>query len=153
MKSSMLALTLKSATWTTLCVLLASGFWTAGTNESRGSDNDTSFDNLDIIDSTLNGKLAISRVGSEASKNGLLSVFAGLKNRTSHTLNLQVETIYKDQEGNPVNAGSWITLSLKPHDETEYRSTSISVRYDPDLMDANFLIRVRRAPSATASAH
>jgi len=152
-KTSVCALTFKPAAWTTLCVLLASGIWIGSANASHGSDNDTSFDNLDIIDSSLNSKLTVLRVGSEASANGLLSVFAGLKNITSHTLNLQVETMYKDNEGNPVNAGSWITLSLKPHEEREYRSTSITVRYDPNLMDANFLIRIRRAPSAASSAH
>jgi hypothetical protein len=142
----MRALNLRPAPWTTICFLITSIFFVGDTIAVRASDNDTSFDNLDVIDASLNGKLAIQRVGSEANAFGLLSVFAGLKNKTSHALNLQAETIYKDTEGNPVNAGSWITLTLKPHEEKEYRSTSISVRFDPNVMEPNFLIRIRRAP-------
>ena len=73
------------------------------------SDSDSDFDNLEIVDAGLKGKLAVQRVGSEASPNNLLSVFAGLKNMTSHNLNLEIQTIYKDSEGNPLNSGSWIT--------------------------------------------
>jgi hypothetical protein len=108
-------------------------------NGSEGSDADSSFDNLDLVDDSLKGKLAVMRVGSEPSANDLLSVFAGLKNKTARRLNLEVQTIYKDQDGNALNAGSWIPMTLKPHEEREYRSTSITVAA------VDFLIRVRRA--------
>jgi hypothetical protein len=109
-------------------------------DRAEGTDEGSSFDNLDVIDSSLNAKLAVLRVGSDPSANNLLSVFAGLKNKTAHRLALEVETIYKDKEGNALNAGSWIAFTLKPHEEQEYRSTAIS----EDAVD--FLIRVRRAP-------
>jgi hypothetical protein len=143
MKRSRRALTGIFAAWIGFAVFVA----LAGSSVPAecATDNASSFDDVDIIDASLNGKLAIQRVGSEATPTGLLSVFVGLKNKTARDLNVQLETIYKDQEGNPVNAGSWITLSLKPHEEREYRSTSISVRYDPNLMDANFVIRIRHA--------
>jgi hypothetical protein len=101
------------------------------------------FDNLDVVDPSLKGKLAILRVGSEPSANDLLSVFAGLKNRTGRRLNLEVETVYKDKSGGPLNSGSWISVTLRPHGETEYRSTSISDQA------TDFLIRVRRAAPGT----
>jgi len=109
-------------------------------NTSANADSGSSFDNLDIVDPGLNGQLAVLRVGSEMSPNNLLSVFAGLKNKTAHRLTLNVETIYKDKAGNALNSGSWIPLVLKAHEEKEYRSTSIS----EDAAD--FLIRVQRAP-------
>ncbi len=109
------------------------------------TDIGSTFDNLEITDDSLKGKLAILRVGSEPSANDHLSVFVGLKNRTSHPLALQVQTLYKDKAGDSLNAGSWIPMTLKSHEETEYRSTSISA----DAVD--FLVRVRRAPDAGAS--
>jgi hypothetical protein len=111
-------------------------------NAGGGTDADSSFDNLDIVDSSLNGKVAILRVGSEVEENNLLSVFAGLKNKTAHRLNLEVQTIYKDKDDNALNAGSWIAFTLKPHEEKEYHSASISE------LAVDFLVRVRRAPNA-----
>jgi hypothetical protein len=106
------------------------------------NDEGSTFDNLEIVDSSLNAKLSVLRVGSEVGENNLLSVFAGLKNKTAHRLALEMETIYKDKEGNALNAGSWIPMTLKAHEEKEYRSASISVQA------VDFLIRVRRSPHA-----
>jgi hypothetical protein len=106
------------------------------------ADSGSSFDNLDVVDVGLKGKLAVMRVGSEPSPNNLLSVFAGLRNRSAHQLNLEVQTIYRDKMGNDLNAGSWIPFSLSAHEEKEYRSTSIT----DEAVD--FLIRVRRAKAA-----
>jgi len=99
------------------------------------------FDNLEIVDESLKAKIDVLRVGSQPTTNNLLSVFAGLKNKTGRTLNLEIQTVYKDKEGNPLNDGSWIPVTLKPHAETEYHSASIS----PDAAD--FLVRVRSAQS------
>ncbi len=96
-----------------------------------------SFDNLDVTDPTLKGKLEILRVGSEPTANNLLSVFAGMKNKTDQTLYLEVQTIYKDSTGNALNKGSWVPLKLRAHEETEYRSASISSQA------VDFLVRIR----------
>jgi hypothetical protein len=153
----------KQAGWTGLCVLIVSGCASAnpaqppvpaqsfllagGGTAGAGSDLDSSFDNLDVVDSSLNGKIAVLRVGSEVAENNLLSIFAGLKNKTARRLDLEVQTIYKDKDDNALNAGSWISFTLKPHEEKEYHSTSISVEA------VDFLVRVRRASSAAASIH
>jgi hypothetical protein len=94
--------------------------------DTGASDAGLTFDNLDVVDSTLRGKLAVLRVGSQPTANNLLSVFVGLKNKTAHQLDLEVQTIYKDKDGQPLNEGSWIPVSLKMHEETEYHSASIS---------------------------
>lgn len=107
------------------------------------SDSGSTFDNLEIVDSSLKGKLGISRVGSQMADNKLLTVFAGFKNKTSHRLPLEVMTIYKDQAGNPLNAASWIPVTLKANEEREYRSSSITVQA------VDFMIRVRRAQSSS----
>jgi hypothetical protein len=137
----MRALRFRPATW--IAVLIAYVLLAGSSTHGQGTDTDTNFDNLDIIDSTLHGKVGVLRVGSEVGTNNLLTVFAGLKNKTSHTLDLEVETIYKDNEGSPLNAGSWIPVTLKAHEETEYHSTSISERA------VDYLVRVRRAPGTT----
>ncbi len=53
-----------------------------------------------------------------------------------------MRTVYKDKAGNELNSGSWIPMTLKPHQETEYRSASISAEA------ADFMIHIRRAPDA-----
>ncbi len=106
------------------------------------SNQDASFDNIDVIDAALNGKLAILRVGSDIGTNKLLTIFVGLKNKTDHTLNLEIETIYKDTFGNALNAGSWISFPVKAHEETEYRSSAITEQA------TDFLVRVRLAASS-----
>ncbi len=158
--ASMRALKSKPAKWAALCFVIALAGARAGiplppppaapppikAPAGDAADAGSSFDNLDVVDDSLKGKLAVMRVGSEPSPNNLLSVFAGLKNRTSHQINLEVETIYRDKSDNDLNAGSWIPLSLKPHEEKEYRSTSITDQA------VDFLIRVRRAPKAAKRA-
>ena len=154
---------LGSAKWAVLCVLVVSGCAqenpkpapipapaqapvqkaVSASKETAGEGTDlgSSFDNLDVADASLNGKVTVLRVGSEVGQNNLLTVFAGLKNMTAQRLALEAQTIYKDKTGNALNAGSWIAVTLKPHEEREYRSASIS----EDAVD--FLIRIRRTPT------
>ena len=150
---SMRAVIFKQAAWMSVFALVVFGSTiaapksTSAGNANASSDEaaDSNFDNLDIVDATLNGKLGVLRVGSEVGENNLLAVFAGLKNKTGRRLNLQVETIYKDKEGNALNAGSWIPFSLDPHQEKEYHSSAISEAA------TDFLIRVRREPSSAGA--
>jgi len=109
------------------------------TSAEADDDSGSTFDNLEIVDTSLKGKLGISRVGSQVADNKLLTVFAGLKNKTSHRLALEVMTIYKDQTGASLNAASWIPVTLKAKEEREYRSSSITEQA------VDFMIRVRRA--------
>jgi hypothetical protein len=156
----MRALKLKPAKWAGLCALIVSGCASASPQPSptsgqnalvtnngnavEATDAGSNFDNLEIVDASLNGKVAILRVGSQLAENNLLSVFAGLKNKTPHRLTLEVQTVYHDKSGDALNAGSWIPVTLKPHEEREYRSASISEQA------VDFLIRVRRAPDTSA---
>lgn len=103
------------------------------------TDTGSGFDNLEFVDARLKAKLNILRVGSEPSPNNLLTVFAGVKNKTSHHLDLEIQTIYKDKAGNELNHGSWIPVTLKPHEEKEYRSSALST----DASD--FVVRIRNA--------
>ena len=156
----MRTLKLKRAGWIGLCALVVIGVAkadpemdspgsvaAAASGPNGGNDSDSDFNNLEVVDAALNTKISLLRIGSRRGSNNLLSVFAGLKNNTGHHLTLEIETIYKDKAGNELNTGSWITLKLSPHGETDYRSASIS----EDA--AHFLIRVRRPPAVTASAH
>lgn len=156
----MRALKLKRAGWIGLCALL---LWTeakadpeidspgsvaaAAHGVNGGNDTDSDFNNLEVVDASLNSKISLLRIGSRRGANNLLTVFAGLKNNTGHHLAIEIETIYKDKGGDELNTGSWIRLTLSAHGETEYRSSSISVEA------VNFLIRVRRVPASTASTH
>ncbi len=116
----------------------------AGTSQGGGtSDTEADFNNIEIVDSAIEPKLDIVRIGSRRGANNLLSVFAGLKNKTDGKLDLEVETIYKDKSGNELNTGSWIHFTLAPHEEQDYRSAAISEGA------VDFLIRVRRARSTS----
>jgi len=109
--------------------------------DDEAENTGSSFDNVEILSSSLQGKLSILRSGSDRTSTNLLSVFAGLKNETARRLEIQVQTIYKDKSGNRLGngQGSWISLTLKPHEELEYRSASLS----EDAVD--FLVRIRKA--------
>ncbi len=135
-----------------LGVLLAVGVgWSKGApipDTGTGTDQETNFDNVEMVGGSLKDRVEILRVGSEPSANNLLSVFVGLKNKTGRELVVEIETIYKDGEGKPLNSGSWVALTLKPHEEREYRSTSISETFDANTMNAPFLIRIRPARAA-----
>lgn len=124
--------------------LIALGCGISHANHAKAADDEaantgSSFDNIEILSSSLPAKLVILRVGSDRTSTNLLSVFVGLKNKTPHRLEFQVQTIYKDKLGNQLNDGhaSWIPMTLKPHEELEYRSASIS----EDAVD--FFVRIR----------
>jgi hypothetical protein len=105
------------------------------------------FDDVEFVDDSLQGKLTVTRTGSSRTSNDLMSVFAGLRNRTAHKLEIEVETVYKDAQGNPLGEGSsWVPITLKPHQRTDYRSASLS----SDAQD--YLIRIRRAQPEPAPA-
>lgn len=106
------------------------------------TDSEAGFDNVDLLDPALNGKLSVVRVGSQRTNTNLLAIFASLKNLTGHVLAIQAQTLYKDGDGNWLDGGKagWLTLELKPHEELEYRSASLS----DDAQD--FLVRVRQPP-------
>ena len=123
----------------------------AGSHRSADVDNDSdnngpdlgfNFDNLEVLDPSLKDSLAILRIGAEPKETKLLSVFTGMKNKTGQKLSLEVQTIYKDRAGNPLNTGTWVPMTLKPHQMTEYRSASLSVEA------SDFLVRIRRAAPA-----
>jgi hypothetical protein len=104
------------------------------------SDSEAGFDNVDVLDAGLNGQLSVVRVGSQRTNTNLLSIFASLKNLTAHPLTIQAQTLYKDGDGNWLDGGraGWLTLELKPHEELEYRSASLSEEAQ------DFLVRIRR---------
>ena len=122
---------IKQAGWMSLLLLALLGITRAASNGDGG------FDNVDIIDDGLNGKLTVLRVGSDIGTNKLLTIFVGLKNKTGHSIDLEIETIYKDTFGNALNSGSWISFTLKAHEEKEYHSSAISEQA------TDFLVRVR----------
>jgi hypothetical protein len=134
----MRANSIKQAGWISLLVLLA--MMTLSASRTLAADADLTFDNVDVIDTSLSGKLAVLRVGSDVGVNKLLTIFTGLRNKTGHALNLEIQTIYKDTYGNALNSGSWIPFTLKAHEEKEYHSSAISEQA------TDFLVRVRTAP-------
>ena len=118
-------------------------------SETMSSSSDTvaapkNFDDVEMVDDSLQGKLSVTRTGSSRTTNDLLSVFAGLRNKTSHVLKIEAQTVYKDAQGTPLPGGSssWVPITLKSHGRTDYRSASLSA----DAQD--YLIRIRRPPTA-----
>ncbi|MCE0498103.1 MAG: hypothetical protein LV481_09180 [Methylacidiphilales bacterium] len=120
---------------------------TTSPKDSGTSDTTTAFDNVDLVNANLVGKLAILRAGSSRTEDNLLSVFVGLKNETARVLQVEIQTIYKDSSGQALTQGTenWIPMKLKPHEEAQYRSVAIS----EDAAD--FLVRIRRAVPAVST--
>lgn len=135
----MRAKSIKQAGWVGLFLIVMALLGAGGGHAVASANEDLTFDNLDVIDTSLSGKLAVLRVGSDIGVNKLLTVFAGLRNKTGHVLNLEIQTIYKDTYGNALNSGSWIAFSLKAHEDKEYHSSAISEQA------TDFLVRVRTA--------
>ncbi len=110
-----------------------------------GGEAQPDFNDVEIVDPALQSKLELIRIGSHRGSNNLLTVFTVIKNKTARKVELEIETIYKDHDGNALNTGSWIGISLEPQKERNYRSSAISEAA------VDFLIRVRRAhdPAAT----
>ena len=117
-------------------------FHTSGTVYGTTSFPEAGGGNLEVLSPSLNNRLAVNHVKSHRTDSNLLAVSAALKNSSSHDLPLQVETVYRDKHGLMINShASWVPLTLKPGEETEYRSVSITD-------DANdYLVRIRRAPA------
>jgi hypothetical protein len=105
------------------------------------------FDNLEFVGPGLKDKLVVLRVGAGRTETNLLSVFAGVRNKTGHRLELEMQTLYRDREGRPLSDGhgSWIPITLKPHEETQYRSVALSEEA------TDFLVRVRPAGEREAA--
>jgi hypothetical protein len=128
--------------------LLDSPGSTAAAAQGQGDGGDIDFSKLEVVDASLKPKLTLLRIGSQRSTtNNVLTVFAGVRNNTGRKLSFEIETIYKDRTGELLNKSSWIRFSLEPHEETDYRSSSLS----DDAVD--FTIRVRKPLTATASTH
>ena len=110
---------------------------------AASSDSSSDIDNLEIVGDGLKGKLEVLHMGANRNDSNLLSVFAGVKNETGRKLELEMQTIYRDKDGNSLsNGANWIPITLKPHGQTQYRSVALS----PDATD--FLVRIRHAVSA-----
>jgi hypothetical protein len=128
--------------------LLDSPGSTAAEAQGQSTGGDIDFSKLELVDESLKPKLSLLRIGSQRSPtNNLLAVFAGFRNNTGRKLSFEIETIYKDKDGNLLNKSSWIRFSLAPHEETDYRSSSLS----DDAVD--FTIRVRKPLTTTAANH
>jgi hypothetical protein len=123
------------------CVIVQANRTVAAEDETANTRSN--FDNVEILSPNLQAKLAILRVGSDRTSTNLLSIFVGLKNQASHRLEIQIQTIYKDKLGSQLNDGhaSWIPMTLKPHEELEYRSASISENA------VDFFVRIRNSPN------
>lgn len=119
----------------------------AATGQGDSGEVDIDATKVEFVDGSLKPKLEVLRTGSRRTSSKLLAVFVGVRNNTGRTLAFEVATIYRDKNGNALNRGSWIRLSLKPHEEIDYKSSSLS----DDAAD--FTVRVRKPLAATASTH
>lgn len=110
------------------------------------ADSATKPDAQYVTSSALKGRLAVLRIRSNRNDSNLLTVSAGLKNRSSHSLPLQVATVFKDKDGQPLSdSQNWEEITLKPHEVTQYHSVATT----EDASD--YLVRVRALPTSAAA--
>ena len=100
-------------------------------------------DKVEILDASLKPKLTFQRMSSHRAPNKLLDVSVNVHNNTGNVVLFEAETIFKDKDGTPLNKGSCIDFSLKPYDEIDYRSTSISEK----AVDFTICLRSSPAPA------
>jgi hypothetical protein len=116
--------------------------------DADDADTSSDFDNLEIVNPNLKDHLAVMRVGSDRTDSNLLSVFAGVKNKSAHPLKIEMQTIYKDKDGHSLtdNKAAWMPIDLKPHGETQYHSVAISEEA------TDFIVRIRHTPGSSEAA-
>jgi hypothetical protein len=95
---------------------------------------------IDLVDPALDRRLEVVNIDATRGGNNLLAITATLRNKTGARLSIAVETIYRDKQGSDLNAGTWLHLTLGPHEVHKYRSSAIAEAA------VDFLIRVRPAP-------
>lgn len=95
-----------------------------------------------LLDEGLRDMLAVDKVRSGLSGNKLLVVEADLRNRTGRDLEVQVQTLYRDENGNPLyyqngNETAWTSFVISASSTTPYRSQALSP------LAKQFTIRIR----------
>jgi uncharacterized protein YcfL len=109
-------------------------------NDSPPADNTGT--SVAILNENLRKNLTVDKVGSNFSVNHLMVVHALIHNKTKTIVSIQVQTLYQDANGNPLNyssgnEASWTTLDLISEGTQPYRSQSISPKA------SKFIIRIR----------
>lgn len=101
-------------------------------SDERAPNARVNLDTVVILDKALqdrrSGKLAIERSGARRTETGTLEVFAVIRNRTDHALQIEGRTQFLDDLGVPVEAPSqWKRLYLDPQSVNGYREFSTRV--------------------------
>lgn len=63
--------------------------------------------NFVVLDKALQKKIAVADQSPSRTEDGRLKVRAKILNKTKKDLSIQVQTIYKDEEGYPVDETNW----------------------------------------------
>ncbi len=113
----------------------------SGNSSGDSGDSDSDFDGVHFVDKKLAGLIKVERVNTELSPMKLLTVYVAFKNKTHKAIDIQVQTNYADVDKKPLSGeDSWIDLTLKPREESEYCSVALSA-------DArSYLVQVRLEP-------
>lgn len=84
-----------------------------------------------LLDEDMSDDIAVDQIRTGRTSNNLYAVEANIRNRTDHDLSVQVQTLYRDQNGNALyfSAGEetpWTTVVITANSTTPYRSQSLS---------------------------
>lgn len=90
-----------------------------------------------VLDGPTSGRVAVEKQNFRRDSEGKLEVFADIRNRTYFDLPIDVQTVYKDEAGIPVDTTAWSRLTLGPNETQTYKNISINSR------PARYTIRIR----------
>jgi hypothetical protein len=79
-----------------------------------------------ILDGPTSGRVAIDKQNFRHDTEGKLEVFADIRNRTNSDLSIDVQTVYKDESGIPVDTTAWSRMTLGPNETQTYKNISIN---------------------------
>jgi hypothetical protein len=91
-----------------------------------------------ILDGIVAGKIAVEKQQIERDAQGRMVVYAHIRNRTNYDQSIDVQTVFKDEDGLAYGDDTaWTRLSLGPNETQSYTGTSIDDR------PARYTIRIR----------
>lgn len=93
-----------------------------------------------LLDKSLRKRIAVDRVSDQRLQDNRLKVMANMRNMKGQGITVQVQTIYKDNQGFSIGDDTaWQTLIFSPNESKTYESVSMKSNA------SGYTIRIRHA--------
>lgn len=122
-----------------LALSLLMGCATEGPYVPEGRSTSPEVENTTVImDKEISKMIAVDEQRTERTAQGKLKSLSNIRNRTNQDLNIQVQTVFRDEHGFSIGDDtSWDTLVLTAHETRTISATSTTRKA------ARFSVRIR----------